>query len=100
MPARQKTQEIRVQSLGQENLLQKDMAKPIPVFLPGESHGQRSLEGYSPKGLKESDTTKQQSMNTHTHIFLSHPFIIKVRKQLPSVMPRFCEGQTFQETLL
>ena len=22
--------------------------KPIPVFLPGESHGQRSLEGYSP----------------------------------------------------
>ena len=27
-----------------------------PVFLPGESHGQRSLAGYSPWGLKESDT--------------------------------------------
>ena len=29
-----------------------------PVFLPGESHGQRSLEGYSLQGLKESDTTE------------------------------------------
>ena len=26
-----------------------------PVFLPGESHGQRSLVGYSPWGCKESD---------------------------------------------
>ena len=30
-----------------------------PVFLPGESHGQRSLAGYSPWGRKESDTTEQ-----------------------------------------
>ena len=29
-----------------------------PVFLPGESHGQRSLAGYSPGGRKESDTTE------------------------------------------
>jgi len=29
---------------------------PTPVFLPGKSHGQRSLEGYSPQGSKESDT--------------------------------------------
>ena len=29
-----------------------------PVFLPGESHGQRSLAGYSPCGHKESDMTK------------------------------------------
>ena len=28
-----------------------------PVFLPGKSHGQKSLEGYSPQGRKESDTT-------------------------------------------
>ena len=28
-----------------------------PVFLPGESHGLRSLVGYSPQGYKESDTT-------------------------------------------
>ena len=33
--------------------------QPTPVFLPGESHGWRSLVGYSPRGCKESDTTEQ-----------------------------------------
>ena len=33
--------------------------QPTPVFLPGESHGQRSLVGYSPWGHKELDTTEQ-----------------------------------------
>ena len=32
--------------------------QPIPVFLPGESHGQSSLVGYSPWDCKESDTTE------------------------------------------
>ena len=32
--------------------------QPTPVFLPGESHGQRSLVGYSPWGHKDSDMTK------------------------------------------
>ena len=32
--------------------------QPIPVFLPGEFHGQRSLEGYSPWGRKESEITE------------------------------------------
>ena len=36
----------------------------IPVFLPGESHGQRSLVGCSPWGRKESDTTERLSMFT------------------------------------
>jgi len=31
---------------------------PTPVFLPGESHGRRSLMGYSPWSHKESDTTE------------------------------------------
>ena len=31
---------------------------PTPVFLPGESYGQRSLAGYSPWGCKESDRTE------------------------------------------
>ena len=30
-----------------------------PVFLPGESHGQRSLAGYSPLGHKELDMTEE-----------------------------------------
>ena len=32
--------------------------QPTPVFLPGESHGQRSLVGYIPWGCKEWDMTK------------------------------------------
>ena len=39
--------ETWVQSLVQEDPLEKGMAT-TPVFLPGESHGQRSLAGYSP----------------------------------------------------
>ena len=38
--------------------------QPTPVFLPGESHGQRSLMGYSSWGHKETDTTEQ--LSTHT----------------------------------
>ena len=44
LPAMQETQ---VQSLGQEDPLEKEMATH-PVFLPGKSRGQRSLAGYSP----------------------------------------------------
>ena len=36
-----------------------------PVFLPRELHGQRSLAGYSPWSLKESDTTDRLA---HTRI--------------------------------
>ena len=38
--------------------------QPTPVFLPRESHGQRSLMGSSPWGHKELDTTER--LNTHT----------------------------------
>ena len=37
--------------------------QPTPVFLPGESRGQRSLAGYRPRGLKESYDTE----HTRTH---------------------------------
>ena len=33
--------------------------QPTPIFLPGESHGPRSLVGYSPRGHKESDMTER-----------------------------------------
>ena len=39
---------------------------PTPAFLPGKSHGQRSLVGYSPWGCKRAGhnlTTKQQQQN-------------------------------------
>ena len=38
-----------------------------PVFLPRESHGHRSLVGYSPLGHKESDMTKT-TWHTHAQI--------------------------------
>ena len=50
-------QEMRVQSLGQEDPLGGGM-QPTPVFLPGGSHGQRSLVGYRPWGCKELDMTE------------------------------------------
>ena len=50
-------QETRFQSLGQEDPWRRQW-QSTPVFLPGESHGQRSLVGYSPWGHKESDTIK------------------------------------------
>ena len=49
--------ETWVQSLGWEAPLEEGMAA-TPVFLPGESHGQRSLVGCCPRGGKESDTTE------------------------------------------
>ena len=45
----QETQETRVLSLGQEEPREEEMAAHSSV-LAGESHGQRSLEGYSPRG--------------------------------------------------
>ena len=41
------------------------MWRPTPVFLPGESHGQRSLAGCSPWGHKGSDTTAANRACTH-----------------------------------
>ena len=38
----------------------------ILVFLPGKSHGQRSLVGYSPWGRKESNTIEQLSTAQHS----------------------------------
>ena len=40
------------------NIPWKGKWQPTPVLLPGKSHGQRSLVGYSPWGYKESDTTE------------------------------------------
>ena len=42
--------------------------QPTPVFLLGESHGQRSLAGYSSWGHKESDMTER--LNTFTFLIL------------------------------
>ena len=56
----QETQEKRVQSLGWEVTLEKEMATHSSI-LPAEVHGQGSLVGYSP------GVCKKQDMTEHTH---------------------------------
>ena len=53
LPAMQETQ---VRSLDREDPLEEEIATHSSI-LAGESHGQRSLAGYSPCGFKESDRT-------------------------------------------
>ena len=47
--------------------LRRRQWQPTPVLLPGKSHGQRSLVGFSPWGCEESDTTER----LHFHFSLS-----------------------------
>ena len=51
--------------------------QPTPVCLPGKSHGQRELVGYSPRGYKESDMTAHARAHTHTHTFQQDKDILK-----------------------
>ena len=56
--------------LGGEGPLEEGMAThSTTVFLPGESHGQRSLESCHPWGRKDLDTTKA---NEHTQALRKH----------------------------
>ena len=61
--------EMQVRPLGGKILWRRKW-QPIPVFLPGKSHRQRSLEGvYSPWGCKESDTTERlEHAETYTKV--------------------------------
>ena len=54
--------------------------QPTPVFLPGESHGRRSLVGYCPWGRKESDTTEQFHTHTHSVLIKMHKLNIIIRE--------------------
>ena len=43
--------------------------QPTPVFLPGKSHGHKSLAGSSPWGRKVSDTTEHTQQNNSRYTF-------------------------------
>ena len=60
---------MQVLSLGQEDLLEMNMATHSGI-LAGEVNGQRSLVGYSPQGCKEWGMTKaiQHTHTPHAHI--------------------------------
>ena len=49
--------------------------QPTPVFLPGESHGQRSLAGCTPCGRRESDRTKRLSTQPASGSVFTPPFL-------------------------
>ena len=49
--------------------------QPTPVFLPGESHGCRSLEGYSPRGRKELDPTERLHFTSFTPVWVRFNYL-------------------------
>ena len=57
--------ETWVQSLGWEDLLEKEMAT-LSSILAWKSHGRRNLVGYSPWGCKESDTDERLNFKKNT----------------------------------
>ena len=61
--------ETRFRSLAWEDL--ETEWQPTPVFLPGKSHGQRTLVGYSPWGYRESDMTER--LHFHLWYTTNHP---------------------------
>ena len=73
--------ETRVKSLCQEILCRRER-QSTPVFLPRESHGQRSLDGYSPRGYKELDTIE---VTTHTHTIYTFMLSLDSRIQISYV---------------
>ena len=61
--------ETRVQSLGWEDPWKREWP-PTPVFLPGESHGQRSLQ--SLRAAKSRTTTECLTLSPSSKCFESH----------------------------
>ena len=68
----QETQETRVQSLGRDDSLEKEMTTHSSILaeIIPRTEEQKNLAGYSPWGHKESDTTEQLNTHTHTHTIL------------------------------
>ena len=70
--------------------------QPTPVFMPGKSHGPRSLVGYNPWGRKESDTPERLlcvcvycfiSLNRNGQLLL---LLLQMNNMLECVLSRLC----------
>ena len=59
-----------------------------PIFLPGKSHGQRSLADYTPWGSKESHRTEHLNSNNNMYLYLSSLKRKDINKQDPSYSSR------------
>ena len=71
-------QETQAQSPGSGKIPWKRGWLPTQVFLPGEFHGQRNLEGYCPQGCKEMHMTEQLSLTQNLHIVYSMYILFKI----------------------
>ena len=61
-----------VRSLSWEDPLEEEMATHSSI-LPGESHGQRSLVGYSPWNRRESDMTERLTLTLNIYKYINKP---------------------------
>ena len=50
--------------------------QPTPVFLPGKSHRQRSLAGYSSQGCQESDITERTRTHTGMAVAMENSMVV------------------------
>ena len=65
--------------------------QPTPAFLPGESHGQKSLAGYSPWGRRVRHDWATERTHTHRHIFIIRTFHRRYHN------PHFTERNEFRK---
>ena len=71
---------------------------PLQVFLSGESHGQRSLVGYSPWGCKESDMTERLNVHAHTHLVTLYSWYFLQVVKWKLTFPTFSSPQGLQNS--
>ena len=90
-----------VPSLGQEDHLRRKW-QPTLIFLPGKSHGQRSLAGSSPRGHQDWDMTEatehsedNNHFQNHLHENMQHKINIKKLTRAIQMLYNILENNTF-----
>ena len=80
------------------NIIWRRKWQSTPVLLPGKSHGERNLVGYSPWGCKELDTTEQLHFLSFTFVSLTS-LVAQMVKRLPTMWDTWVQSLG-QEDLL
>ena len=78
--------------------------QPTPIFLPGESHGWRSLVGYSPRGCKETQLSDFTFFFSFSEYSFELPFfgtfnITVIQVHAPTTNTEEAEAKWFYEDL-
>ena len=77
---------------------------PTLVFWPGESHGQRSLAGYSPQDCKEPNTTEKLTLSLLTtlkfsYILIRVSLVVQMVKNLPAMQETRIQSLGWEDPL-